>query len=59
MAQPVVFNCYIDESGDEGYQFPLRSSPWFFLTSVIVRPEHEIRESTAKVKGCVASFAAS
>jgi len=36
-----TFHCYIDESGDEGFQFNSGSSPWFFLAGIIVKVEDE------------------
>ncbi len=35
------FNCYVDESGDEGYQFGKGSSAWFFVSAVIVNAEDD------------------
>jgi hypothetical protein len=39
MGKKTVFNCYIDESGDEG--LGSKSSPWFVLSAVIVRASDE------------------
>jgi len=36
MATKPLFRCYIDESGDEGFRFDRGSSPWFFLSGIIV-----------------------
>jgi Protein of unknown function (DUF3800) len=49
------FLVYIDESGDEGFQFdefPKGSSRWFVLSAVIVRTpdDHKIRELAASVR---------
>jgi hypothetical protein len=38
MSKP-QFNCYIDESGDEGLS--LKSKPWFILTTIIVNSNDE------------------
>ena len=32
-----VYNCYIDESGCEGFDFTKNTLPWFILSSVIVK----------------------
>lgn len=33
------FNCYVDESGDEGFNFGKGSSPWFIISGILVRKE--------------------
>lgn len=31
------YNCYIDESGCEGFDFQKGASPWFVLSAIIVK----------------------
>lgn len=33
------FNCYVDESGDEGFNFGKGSSPWFIISGIVVRKD--------------------
>ena len=47
LSQP-QFRCYVDESGDEGFQFGRGSSPWFFVSGVVVRQDDD-----AHVRGIV------
>ncbi len=41
------FRCYIDESGDEGFQFSKNSSEWFILSALITRTLNDL--ATVKV----------
>jgi len=51
------YNCYVDESGDEGFSFSVipgqGSSEWFILTGVIVRQEDDLSVSGSidRIKG--------
>jgi hypothetical protein len=41
MNQKVIYNCYIDESGCEGWKFQKGSMPWFLLSAIIVREDQD------------------
>jgi hypothetical protein len=44
MASSSTFIAYIDESGDEGFQFDAGSSSWFVLSCIVLRCAVELQE---------------
>lgn len=45
MSTPCRFLCYIDESGDEGFNFTAGSSEWFVMAGVIVAAQDDLAAS--------------
>ncbi len=45
MTKTSTFVAYIDESGDEGFQFEGGSSHWFVLSCVVLRRANELQEA--------------
>ena len=44
------FNVYIDEAGDEGFDFTKRTGEWFIISSVITRSENDLETLKSIVK---------
>jgi hypothetical protein len=44
MEKKATFIAYVDESGDEGFQFGKGSSNWFVLSAIVLRRQQELEE---------------
>lgn len=50
------FNVYIDEAGDEGFDFTKRTPEWFIISAVITRQENDLQVVSKIVKGTRTQF---